>query len=84
MAAAPPDEAYVTNLHSPPAPSGVRCPLPAEIMARAVTFNAYGEVKPDAAVAAIRCAGLGEQMLLYDVEALSTSKRTLKRDFVRH
>ncbi|EFJ49902.1 hypothetical protein VOLCADRAFT_89375 [Volvox carteri f. nagariensis] len=33
---------------------GVRCPLPDEAVARVVTFNAYGESKPDPAVSAVR------------------------------
>ncbi|GLC45643.1 hypothetical protein PLESTF_001790500 [Pleodorina starrii] len=39
---------------SSPSPSGVRCPLPADAVARVVTFNAYGESRPDPAVAAVR------------------------------
>ncbi|GIL74232.1 hypothetical protein Vretifemale_4251 [Volvox reticuliferus] len=36
------------------AAKGVRCPLPAEAVARVVTFNAYGEARPDPAVAAVK------------------------------
>ncbi|GLI70498.1 hypothetical protein VaNZ11_015404, partial [Volvox africanus] len=40
---------------------GVRCPLPAEAVARVVTFNAYGEARPDPAVAAVKSLS-GDQL----------------------
>ncbi|GIL42134.1 hypothetical protein Vafri_198, partial [Volvox africanus] len=40
---------------------GVRCPLPAEAVARVVTFNAYGEARPDPAVATVKSLS-GDQM----------------------